>query len=87
MSIMPISIAGVSTLLQSEVAQQSIGTLQQQMLQYNNQAAQHANELEREILAMRGQYERDQLMLEQYDRVCTPLVWGCHFFSDFFGGG
>src|ERR1700722_1963209 len=57
--------------------------LQQQMLQYNNQAAQHANELEREILAMRGQYERDQLMLEQYDRVCTPLIWGCHFFSDF----
>jgi hypothetical protein len=43
--------------------------LQQQML-YSNQAAQHqASELERELLAMRGQYERDQIFLEQYDRV------------------
>lgn len=43
--------------------------LQQQMM-YNNQAAQHqAGELERELLAMRGQYERDQIFLEQYDRV------------------
>jgi hypothetical protein len=47
--------------------------LQQQMMQYNNQAAQQANELEREILAMRGQYERDQLLLEQYDRVSSGL--------------
>ncbi|KAL9932539.1 hypothetical protein V8E36_008656 [Tilletia maclaganii] len=30
-------------------------------------------ELEREILAMRGQYERDQLMLEQYDRRVKAL--------------
>lgn len=48
--------------------------MQQQMMQYNNmaaqQAAQQAMDLEREVLAMRGQYERDQLMLEQYDRVC-----------------
>lgn len=43
--------------------------LQQQMMQYNNQAAQQVHELERELLATRGQYERDQLMLEQYDRV------------------
>lgn len=43
--------------------------LQQQMMQYNNQAAQQVHELERELLGMRGQYERDQLMLEQYDRV------------------
>jgi hypothetical protein len=43
--------------------------MQQQMMQYNNQAAQQASELEREMLAMRGQYERDQLLLEQYDRV------------------
>jgi huntingtin-interacting protein 1-related protein len=41
-------------------------------LQYNNQAAQQASELEREMLAMRGQYERDQLLLEQYDRVRVP---------------
>lgn len=45
--------------------------LQQQMMQYNNQAAAQANDLERELLAMRGQFERDQLLLEQYDRVCA----------------
>lgn len=43
--------------------------MQQQMMQYNNAAGQQLHELEREILGMRGQYERDQLMLEQYDRV------------------
>jgi huntingtin-interacting protein 1-related protein len=43
--------------------------LQQQMNQYNQITATRQQELEREILAMRGQYERDQLMLEQYDRV------------------
>ncbi|KZT02470.1 cytoskeleton assembly control protein [Laetiporus sulphureus 93-53] len=51
--------------------------LQQQMMQYNNQAAAqaaaNAQELERELLAMRGQYERDQLMLEQYDRRVKAL--------------
>jgi len=47
--------------------------LQQQMMQMNNQAALQANELERELLAMRGQYERDQLLLEQYDRVRSIL--------------
>ena len=43
--------------------------MQQQMQQYNNQAAQQAADIERQMLAMRGQYERDQLLLEQYDRV------------------
>ena len=47
------------------------------MMQYNNQAAQQAAsqmmDLERELLAMRGQYERDQLMLEQYDRVSAIM--------------
>lgn len=49
--------------------------MQQQML-YNNQAqaAQQTSELERELLAMRGQYERDQMFLEQYDRVCTIII-------------
>ena len=42
---------------------------QQQLQQYTNAAAARVNELEREILGMRGQYERDQLLLEQYDRV------------------
>ncbi|KAI0052535.1 cytoskeleton assembly control protein [Auriscalpium vulgare] len=47
--------------------------MQQQMYQLNNQAAQHVGELERELLAMRGQYERDQLLLEQYDRRVKAL--------------
>ncbi|EPT01538.1 hypothetical protein FOMPIDRAFT_1144834 [Fomitopsis schrenkii] len=47
--------------------------MQQQMMQYNNQAAVHVQEYERELLAMRGQYERDQLMLEQYDRRVKAL--------------
>jgi len=47
---------------------------QQQLYQLNNQAAQRLNELERELLGARGQFERDQLLLEQYDRVCIP--WG-----------
>ena len=48
--------------------------LQQQVFQLNNQAAQRQNELERELLAMRGQFERDQLLLEQYDRVRVHLL-------------
>lgn len=36
-------------------------------------AAGRVAELEREILAMRGQYERDQMMLEQYDRRVKQL--------------
>ena len=47
--------------------------MQQQLTQYSNQAAQRVQDLERELLAMRGQYERDQLLLEQYDRVCPHL--------------
>ncbi|KZT75000.1 hypothetical protein DAEQUDRAFT_16941 [Daedalea quercina L-15889] len=47
--------------------------MQQQMMQYNNQAAAHVQDLERELLGMRGQYERDQLMLEQYDRRVKAL--------------
>lgn len=43
--------------------------MQQQMMQYSNQAAVHVQDLERELLGMHGQYERSQLMLEQYDRV------------------
>ena len=30
-------------------------------------------QMEMEMLAMRGQYERDQMMLEQYDRVCSRI--------------
>ena len=37
--------------------------------QYTRQAQGRLAELEREILNMRGQYDKDQLLLEQYDRV------------------
>lgn len=58
------------------LAQEQLLQEQMNMQQYSNQyAASQAQELEREILGMRGQYERDQLMLEQYDRVYTP----CYF--------
>ncbi len=53
-------------LAQEQLMQQQ---MQQHMMQYSNQAAQQVHDFERELLAMRGQYERDQLMLEQYDRV------------------
>ena len=57
-------------LLQQEQERQAQEELRrQQMMQYNNQAAEQVHGLEREILALRGQFERDQLMLEQYDRV------------------
>ncbi|KAI9444834.1 cytoskeleton assembly control protein [Lactarius indigo] len=46
---------------------------QQQFYQLNNQAAQRVNELERELLGARGQFERDQLLLEQYDRRVKAL--------------
>ncbi|KAI0328524.1 cytoskeleton assembly control protein [Cubamyces sp. BRFM 1775] len=57
-------------LAQEQLLQQQ---MQQQMMQYSNQAAQQMHDLERELLAMRGQYERDQLMLEQYDRRVKAL--------------
>ncbi|KAH8119873.1 ANTH domain-containing protein [Phellopilus nigrolimitatus] len=47
--------------------------MQQQLAQYSNQAAVRVNDLERELLGMRGQYERDQLLLEQYDRRVKAL--------------
>ncbi len=42
---------------------------QQYNQQQHGQSAQMAAQIEREMLAMRGQYERDQMLLEQYDRV------------------
>ncbi|KAI0686627.1 ANTH domain-containing protein [Earliella scabrosa] len=47
--------------------------MQQQMMQYGNQASQQVHDLEHEVLAMPGQYERDQLMSEQYDRRLKAL--------------
>ncbi|KAJ6575323.1 ANTH-domain-containing protein [Mycena capillaripes] len=47
--------------------------LQQQQQQYNVQASQQQAELERELLALRGQWERDQMFLERYDRRVRAL--------------
>ncbi|KAF8078852.1 ANTH domain-containing protein [Lyophyllum atratum] len=47
--------------------------MQEQMYNSQAHAAQQAGELERELLAMRGQYERDQIFLEQYDRRVKML--------------
>lgn len=37
--------------------------------QMQRQAEGRLAELERDVLALRGQYERDQMMIDQYDRV------------------
>ncbi|KAF5368533.1 hypothetical protein D9758_002298 [Tetrapyrgos nigripes] len=47
--------------------------VQQQQMMYSNQAAQQVAEYEQQLLAMRGQYERDQIFLEQYDRRVKAL--------------
>ena len=43
--------------------------LAEQQAMYNNQAAQQQSELEKELLNLRGHFQRDQIFLEQYDRV------------------
>lgn len=45
--------------------------LAQQQAMYNNQAARQQSELEQELLNLRGHFQRDQIFLEQYDRVNT----------------
>lgn len=61
-------------LRQQQLQQQSM-----QQHQMNDMYGARMQEIEREMLAMRGQYERDQLMLEQYDRVSglyeSSLLW------------
>lgn len=56
--------------------------MSQQMQQYNDQASQQLNQMQMEMLAMRGQFERDQILLEQYDRV--RLVFTHELAIDFF---
>ncbi|KAF8913089.1 cytoskeleton assembly control protein [Gymnopilus junonius] len=58
---------------QAEAQRLAQEQLMQQQMMYNTQAAQQQSELERELLAMRGQYERDQIFLEQYDRRVKAL--------------
>lgn len=49
---------------------------QQQMsqMQFQQQDNGRVQQMEMEMLGMRGQYERDQMMLEQYDRVRSVLL-------------
>ncbi|KAF8329121.1 cytoskeleton assembly control protein [Cantharellus anzutake] len=47
--------------------------LQEHMVQQYNSHVGRQQELEREILLMRGQYERDQLLLQQYDQRVKVL--------------
>jgi hypothetical protein len=49
---------------------------QEQLLreQYQQHTQGRLAELEREILNMRGQYDKDQLLLEQYDRVRASTI-------------
>lgn len=62
--------------LQAERARQQQEELMRQQMAM--QAQGRAAELEREILAMRQQFEKDQMLLEQYDRVCKPSLRGEH---------
>ncbi|QRW11818.1 endocytosis protein end4 [Ceratobasidium sp. AG-Ba] len=57
------------------LAQEELMRQQAQMAQMSmqNQAAARIQEMEREMLGMRSQWERDQLMLEQYDRRVKAL--------------
>jgi len=57
--------------------------MQAQMQQQQFAVNQEAMQLQQEILAMRGQYERDQIFLEQYDRVScySPSRSKIHRFS------
>lgn len=60
-------------LAQEELMRQQQAQMQQAQMQMNNQAAVRLQELERDMLGLRGQWERDQLMLEQYDRRVKAL--------------
>ncbi|ODN78688.1 hypothetical protein L202_04266 [Cryptococcus amylolentus CBS 6039] len=59
--------------LQQEREAQAQAQLQEQLLrdqmsqQWTNQQASQAAQVQQEMLAMRGQYERDQMLLAQYD--------------------
>lgn len=65
--------------LQQERETQAQHQLQEQLLrdqmsqQWTQQQAGQAAQLQQEMLAMRGQYERDQMLLEQYDRRVKAL--------------
>jgi huntingtin-interacting protein 1-related protein len=57
--------------MQAERARMQQEDLMRQQMAMHAQG--RAAELEREILAMRQQFEKDQMLLEQYDRVCSDF--------------
>ncbi|WVO23087.1 uncharacterized protein IAS62_004432 [Cryptococcus decagattii] len=65
--------------LQQEREAQAQHQLQEQLLRdqmsqhWSQQQAGQTAQLQQEMLAMRGQYERDQMLLEQYDRRVKAL--------------
>jgi len=67
-------------LQQAEAQRIAQEQLMQQQMYNNNQQSQ----LEQELLAMRGQYERDQIFLEQYDRVSDESVGYPRMISNLF---
>ncbi|KAG8987713.1 sla2 Src-like adaptor 2, partial [Tulasnella sp. 427] len=58
---------------QAELERQQQLQAQMQQMHMNDYNTQRMQEVEREMLAMRGQYERDQMMLEQYDQRVKAL--------------
>lgn len=54
---------------QEELARQQ----QMQQMQFQQMDQGRGQQMEMELLGMRGQYERDQMMLEQYDRVSVSF--------------
>lgn len=56
-----------------QAEQQRLAQEQLMRSQMDQMVSGRVAELERDILGMRGQYERDQLMLEQYDRRVKAL--------------
>ncbi|KAG8954966.1 sla2 Src-like adaptor 2 [Tulasnella sp. 424] len=60
-------------LAQEELLRQQQMQAQMQQMHMNDYNGQRMQEIEREMLAMRGQYERDQMMLEQYDQRVKGL--------------
>lgn len=54
---------------QAEAQRIAQAQLAEQQARYNNQAAHQQSELEQELLNLRGHFQRDQIFLEQYDRV------------------
>ncbi|KAG8954962.1 sla2 Src-like adaptor 2 [Tulasnella sp. 424] len=60
-------------LAQEELLRQQQMQAQMQQMHMNDYSTQRMQEIEREMLAMRGQWERDQMMLEQYDQRVKGL--------------